>query len=97
VVYAFEVPRDGRYEVSVIATGYSSYATWQVNIDGEPIGEPIDTYSTTLDGAGIERRLGEIALSAGPHSLRLEVVGHNERSQGYFIGWDSLVLRPVAR
>ncbi len=97
VTYALEIPRDGRYDVTMIATGYSSYATWQVSIDGRPLGEPVDAYRRTLEGAGVEHHLGEIDLSAGTHALRLEVVGHNESSQGYYIGWDSLVLRPVAR
>ncbi|MGD9495474.1 MAG: heparinase II/III family protein [Armatimonadota bacterium] len=97
VTYSFEVPREGRYDVTMVATGSSSYGIWQVSIDGEPIGEPIDAYRSTTEGAGIEHRLGEIDLRAGTHSLRLEVVGHNESSQGYFIGWDSLVLRPLVR
>lgn len=95
VTYAFEVPRDGRYALTFVATGYSSYGTYQVSIDGQPIGEPIDSFRTKLEEGGIEQDLGTVALSAGTHRLRLEIVGKNEQSQGYYIGWHSLVLRPV--
>lgn len=95
VTYQFEVTVPGRYEVELVATGFTSYGRYQVSIDGQPLGEPVDAYRGQLEMAGIEAKLGEIDLDAGKHRLRLQVVGQNEQAQGYFIGWNSLVLRPV--
>ncbi len=81
--------------MQILATGYSSYGAWQVSVDGEPIGEPVDAYRPNLTPGGVEASLGEIDLDAGTHRLRLEVVGNNEASSGHFIGWHSLVLRPL--
>jgi len=97
VTYELDVRATGRYAVTLIATGYLSYGAYQVSLDGAPLGEPVDSYRGQLDPAGIEAPLGEVDLTAGAHPLRLEIVGHNEKSEGYYIGWDSLVLKPVAR
>lgn len=96
VTFEFKVASAGRYDVELIATGSSSYGIIQASIDGQPLGEPVDGYRAQTEVAGVEVTLGEVELSAGTHHLRLEVVGQNEQSQGYFIGWNSLVLRPVA-
>ncbi len=95
VVYEFEVPQDGVYDVSLVATGYPSYGTYQASIDGRPVGEPIVGWRPALDPGGIVADLGRMRLQAGTHQLRLEVVGHDENASDYFIGWQSLALRPV--
>ncbi|MGC9316638.1 MAG: hypothetical protein ACP5KN_01210, partial [Armatimonadota bacterium] len=96
VEYAFETPQSATYEVTLVATGYESYGTYQVSIDGRDLGEPVDAFRRDLDVAGITESLGTLRLGAGPHRMRLTTVGNNEQSQDYYIGWHSLVLRPVS-
>lgn len=97
VVYELNVPQSGRYEVTLVASGYESYGQYQVRLDGRALGEPVDAYAPALDTTGVVAPLGAVDLDAGPHRLRLEVVGRNEASSGYFIGWHSIALRPVER
>jgi len=97
VTYELSVPETGRYQVTFIATGHRSYGTCQVSIDGRCLGEPVDAWRKELDVAGVEVPCGEVDLSAGRHRLRLEIVGRNEASENYYIGWHSIVLRPVAQ
>ncbi len=97
VVYDLDLPESGRYDVTLIASGYGSYGIYQASLDGREVGEPIDGWRSSLDTTGVVADLGTLDLDAGSHRLRLEVVGKNEKSTGYFIGWHSIVLRPVAR
>ena len=96
VVYQFDVPEAGSYDVSLIGSRYSSYGIYQVSIDGQQMGEPVDSFGTTLDTSNPIVDLGTVDLAAGSHLLRFDIVGKNEQANGYFIGWNSLVLRPSA-
>lgn len=62
-----------------------------VSVDGRPAGEPIDFYSPKVEL--IEHILGDIELSPGPHTLRLECTGRNAASSGFKLGVDSIRLR----
>jgi hypothetical protein len=94
VVYELDVPKAGRYELTLVASGYPSYGKYQVSLDGEKLGEPVDSWRTALDTTGVVAELGTMELDAGPHRLRFDVVGKNEEATGHFIGWHSLSLRP---
>jgi hypothetical protein len=95
VVYDLTVPEVGRYELTLIASGYPSYGEYQVSLDGQQVGEPVDAYRPALDTTGVVVPLGKMHLDAGQHRLRFDVIGKNEQGNGYFIGWHSIVLRPV--
>ncbi len=94
VEYEFSVPKLERYDLTLVSSGNPSYATYQVSLDGRPLGEPVDAYLPTLDATGVVAPLGTLDLKAGTHRLRLEVVGRNEAGTDWFIAWHSLVLRP---
>ncbi|HCA48118.1 MAG TPA: hypothetical protein DEP45_12445, partial [Armatimonadetes bacterium] len=61
----------------------------------QALGEPVDCYRASLDTTGVVATLGTHDLAAGPHRLRLEVVGKNELGSDYFIAWHSIALRPA--
>ncbi len=95
VEYELDVPSEGRYELTLIASGNPSYAIMQPSLDGQPLGEPVDCYLRALDATGIVAPLGMHDLAAGPHRLRLEVIGKNDLGSDYFVGWHSIALRPA--
>jgi len=95
VTYALPIEDEGDYAVSVIATTFSSYGTYQVSIDGSDLGEPVDAYTRELGVGSLKVKLGTLHLRAGTHRLRLTIVGHNAASENYYIGLHSIVLKPV--
>ena len=84
----------GRYDLTLRMTTASDYGQIQVLLDGYAIGDPIDCYSSSL---GVnEFNVGEIALSAGEHTIALQMSGKNPSASNYYIGLDRLELRPNA-
>ncbi|HZP81998.1 MAG TPA: DUF2961 domain-containing protein [Chthonomonadaceae bacterium] len=84
----------GRYELSVYYTTSRDYAIVQVLVDGQPVGEPTDTYSAPVLAKG-KTTLGTLELTAGAHRITFRAVGKNANSTGYLIGVDALGLEPV--
>jgi hypothetical protein len=66
------------------------YGIYRVSIDGKQVGE-FDLFKRDT-GPG-SHKLGTQTLSAGDHVLRLECVGKNKDSKGYFLGVDALTDR----
>lgn len=89
---ALELPQPGTYEVIVRYTKSWDYARIQAFLDGKQIGPIVDTYSETV----VQEQpisLGKFALGAGRHVLRFQAVGKSEKSQGYLMGIDHVVVR----
>ena len=63
------------------------YGIYRVTLDGQELAV-VDLYSDKVkrqsDHWGVHR------LAAGPHVLRVECTGKNEKSEGYYLGLDSL-------
>jgi hypothetical protein len=73
-----------------MTTSYD-FGIYQAYLDGVKIGDPMDFYS-----AGIENRefhLLDFWPESGRHVLRLECVGKNPASQGWYCGIESVRLR----
>jgi len=89
------VPVDRRYTVIACLTRAPSHGIIQFDLQGQPLGGRIDLYSPgqMVNSGPIE--LGVVALKRGPATLRLQVVGTNERSEGGRYGWglDCITLR----
>lgn len=92
------VPEPGRYRVIAYFTTSYDYGIVQPFVNGEPAGEPLDTFNT--DGRAVIPTgpvpLGEFSLE-GTATLRLEVTGANPGSAAphHFFGLDCVVLEPV--
>lgn len=84
----------GRYNLTLRLTTASDYGKIQVLVDGYAVGDPIDCYSSALGAA--EFNVGEVALSAGQHTIALQMAGKNTSARGYYIGLDKLSLQPNA-
>jgi hypothetical protein len=91
------VVADGKYHVVVYLTKARDYGVLQFSLDGKPLGEPIDCFhaATVVSTGPID--LGEVELKKGTATLRGEVVGTNEKSDGvrYMWGLDCVVLKPA--
>lgn len=96
---AVPVPEDGRYRVVVYLTRARDYGKVRFSLDGKPIGGPVDGFEPNAVVSTGPIGLGEVDLKKGAGTLRVEVVGTNERSSGlrYMWGLDGIELRPVRR
>jgi len=95
--FAFEVQAESggaseqpRRLVVPITHSYD-FGIYTIRLDGKTIGEPIDFYSPKVDLQ--EHALGDVALSPGTHTIRLECIGRNASSTGWKLGVDSVRLR----
>lgn len=82
-----KVPQAAEYEPVIRTLRFSGRATVQTSLDGRPLGPPLDLYM----GGGpqvAEAAAGKVALTAGEHRLRFEVVGKNPASAAYTFAID---------
>ena len=85
-------PEAGKYALNLYYCTSWDYAIVQAWLDGEKLGEPLDNYSPSVAWRG-KAALGTRTLAAGKHRLRLQCVGRNEQSKGYYMGLDAVELR----
>jgi hypothetical protein len=85
-----QLPAD-RYEVFLFAVTSWDYGIVQWSLAGEPVGKPFDGHSPTIGRRALPRAI--IDLPAGPQVLRVEAVGKNDLSVGYYAGLDALLMR----
>ncbi|MBD3176105.1 MAG: DUF2961 domain-containing protein [Armatimonadia bacterium] len=84
---ALVIPESGEYELELRYTSSWDYAIAQLALDGEPLGDPVDMYSSQVQQ--IEPvSFGPLHLEAGTHTLRLEAMDQNPESAGYLMGLD---------
>ena len=60
---------------------------------GATLGQPVDTYTPEIDTKTVE--LGTVEVKPGRNLLRVEAVGRNSASSGYYAGIDAVMLVPV--
>jgi len=87
------VKEGGRYRVRLYATRAPDFGTLRFTLDDRPLGEPFDGYSPEVEPSG-PVLLGTVTLAAGERRLRVEVIGKNAASRGYFAGMDCVELEP---
>jgi hypothetical protein len=85
----FRVEKESVGKLQLRACHAADYGMYRVLLDGAEIGK-VDLYDSQLHFAA--EKMGWRELSAGDHILRLECVGKNAKSSGYFLGIDALVL-----
>ena len=91
VTVAFDVPKTGTYDLSVVQTLAPDYGINTLAIDGATIGAPFDAFDpnrVSIQSVGY----GTHALTAGRHTLTLTVTGKNASSRGFLAGLDVLEL-----
>ncbi len=86
----FEVTEENTYTIVLIMTFSHDYGIFQYELDGAPLGTPIDQYHPTV--VTRERQMPPRKLGAGTHTLTVRNVGKNVDSAGYYFGLDGLLL-----
>ncbi len=91
----FEIPAGGRHQIGLNLTKAPDYGITKITWNGHTLGEPIDAYAAKLTTTG-NLVLGELDLTAGPQTLRLEIVGtHPQAIARYMVGLDYVTLQRV--
>ncbi len=85
----------GRYELLADWVLANVYGINQVEVDGEPVGEPFDAYWTSVYSGGYVVPVGEVELGPGEHTITIRVVGKNEKATNTIISVRRWLLRPL--
>lgn len=86
------VSKAGDYDILFLCTYAPDYGTYQFELDGKPLGDPVDFYGPDIDEH--ERVFPAGFLSAGEHVLRVLGKGKDDRSTGYLFGLNGYLLTP---
>lgn len=87
----FTVTHRQPFRLLINATKSYDFGQYQASLDGIKLGEPFDLYSARL--ANEEVHLLDFWPEPGRHVLRLDCVGKNPQSAGYYLGLESVRLR----
>lgn len=88
----FGVPAGGAYNLTARFVRGAAAGIVQPQIDGRPLGSPIDLYAA--EAGYVETLLGRVELARGDHTFTLAVTGKAEASGGLGAGLDYLSLEP---
>ncbi len=92
----FVAPEEGEVAVVMAFTMAADYATVQVEIDGKPLGDPLDLYNYPDVISSGELTLGKWKFEAGPHKLAIAIVGANPAAiPAHMVGLDYIRLSKV--
>lgn len=92
---ALPVKAAGKFKLVVAMTKAVDYGIAQLHLDGQKLGAPIDFFHRGVVPTG-PITLGEHALTAGQHTLTIEITGANPQAvKNYMTGLDYVKLEPV--
>jgi hypothetical protein len=87
----FTVEKKEPKRLLVKATTSYDFGIYQISLNGIKLGEPVDLYSGGVNTKEIH--LLDFWPEPGEYKLRLECVGKNGLSKGYYLGLESVRLR----
>ncbi|MFE7191775.1 ricin-type beta-trefoil lectin domain protein [Kitasatospora sp. NPDC057541] len=94
-VMRVSVPEEGEYVLSGQLTRFNDHGVIQFAIDGQNVGQPIDTFDANPAGSTAPYTAGQsVRLTRGDHELKVTVTGTNAGTQGdrYHAGLDTITL-----
>ena len=86
----FDVKEAGKRNLLLMLTNSHDYGIFQVEVDGKPLGVPVDLFNAAI--ATKDKIFGPIDLAAGPHTLSFRNTGKHADSKGFFFGLDGILL-----
>jgi hypothetical protein len=92
-----EIPvlKAGKQNLAMRFTKAPDYGIFQLYLDGQKLGEPLDLYDGSVIPVG-PVSYGTQDLPAGSHTLRIEILGANEKAvKNYMFGLDYVKITPV--
>ncbi len=87
----FEVKKKEPLRLLLNMTTSFDFGQYQAYLNGVKLGDPMDFYNATIDNT--EFHLLDFWPDPGKYTLRLECVGKNTQSGGYYLGMESVRLR----
>jgi hypothetical protein len=87
----FEIEKKEPLRLLLVMTRANDYGIYQASLNGVKLGRPIDLYSS--DVSTREYHLLDFWPDPGRYTLRLECVGKNAASTGYYLSVESVRLR----
>jgi hypothetical protein len=92
---AVPVKKAARYRMTMQLTKAIDYGIVQLSLDGKKLGEPIDLFNRGVVPTGV-LDMGVYQLNAGQHTLRIKIVGANEKAlKRYMFGIDYILLKDI--
>jgi beta-glucosidase len=91
IEFPVEVAEQGDYEINLDYKSFPDRGTFQLSIDGERLGNPVDMYQEEMR-YGLSAKFGSRMLSGGKHLVRFTAVGKNPRSSGFSGHFDRLTI-----
>ncbi len=92
---AVPVKKTATYRLKMQLTKAIDYGIVQLYLDGKKLGKTIDLYNNGVVATGV-LDMGVHKLDKGRHTLRVEIVGTNEKAvKKYMFGLDYLLLEEV--
>lgn len=85
-----ELVEEGDHELLLLMTRSFDYGNYEVQIDGKPLGAPLDLYTPNVTTKEFAFRTR--TLSKGTHTLSFISRGKKAESTGYFFGLDGYLL-----
>lgn len=89
--FDIDVEKESRYEVSVVTKKHDKKGIFQVFLDGEKLGEAVDQKGSNQDNWSVS--LGEYEITAGKHTIKIEIVGTSTPS--YQIAVSAMNLKSI--
>jgi len=85
----FESKGDGPCQLILLLSHSVDYGIFRVELDGVPIGDPVDLYA---GGFYVDEHYFPLShLSKGPHTLRFVNLGKNPKSSKFILGLDAIL------
>lgn len=88
--------KDGEYTLDIYYTFSWDYAIIALAVDGQPVGEPKDTFAPQVMPP-TKVTYGPLTLKAGPHTLTFTALDKNPASKGYYMGIDCVKFSLMER
>jgi hypothetical protein len=89
---ALPVKEAGDYKIMLQMTKAPDYGIVQIYLDGQRLGDPVDLYWPQVIPTG-PQSFGTHSLTAGQHTLGIEILGANEKAiKSYMFGLDYVKL-----
>jgi hypothetical protein len=88
-------PSAGTYEIVGYFTQAPDYGKVRLKVGDETMGPEVNLYASGVRATG-PVSFGKAALKSGSNPLTLELTGKDEKSVGYLVGLDALVLKPAS-
>ncbi len=86
----FEAKTAGVFTLLLALTHSWDYGVFEFDLDGKPLGAPIDLYHGSVITR--DKVFGPVELAAGTHPLTVRNKDKNDKSKGYYFGLDGILL-----